>query len=83
MSIVGGVRSPCVQSEYFAGPRDSVAHPDAGWLRPGPEFQIFWTIVVAYAVAVVDGLRRQQVRANDALHDDNVFEDVLSFADPR
>ena len=83
MSIVGGVRSPCISSEYFARPRDSIAHSDAGWLRPGPEFEIFRPIVVAYAVTVVDGLRRQQVTAQDPFHHDYVFEDVLTFAGPR
>jgi len=52
-----------VLSEYFACPRDGVAYPDAGWLRLGPEFQILWPVIVSYAVAVVNGLRWQQVTA--------------------
>jgi len=29
----------------------------------GPEFQILWPVIVSYAVAVVNGLRWQQVTA--------------------
>jgi hypothetical protein len=68
-----------MSSDNFVCPRDSVAHPDAGRLWPGPEFQIFLPVVIAYAVAVMDRLRWQHVTADDLLHNDNVFEYVLPF----
>jgi hypothetical protein len=78
LSIVGGVRSPCILSKYFVRPRDGIAHPDAGRLRARPQFQVFWPVVVTYAVAVMDGFGWQQVAAEDLLHSDYVFEYVLT-----
>ena len=83
MSIVGGVRSPCISSKYFLRPRDPIADPDAGRLWASPEFQVLWPIVVAYSVAVMDRLRRQQIAAEDPLHYEYVFEDVLSLSGAR
>ena len=58
-------------------PCDGIAHPDAGRLWAGPEFQILWPVVVTYAVAMMDGFRWPQVAAEDSLYGDYVFEYVL------
>ena len=80
MSIVGGVRSPCVTSKYFVCPRDGIAHPDAGRLWASPEFQVLWPVVVTYAVTMMDGFRWQEVAAEDLPHNDYVFEYVLALS---
>ena len=83
MSIVGGVRNPRIQSKYFACPRDGIVYSDPGRLWPCPEFEILRPVVFAYAVAVMDGLLSQKMTAKDLFHDEDVFEDVLTFASPR
>ena len=77
LSIVGGVRNPCISSKYFLRPRDGIADPDAGRLWASQEFQVLWPVVVAYPVAVMDRLCWQQVAAEDLLHHEYVFEDIL------
>ena len=83
MSTVGGVRNPRVQSKYFARPRDGITHSDPGRLGPCPEFEILRPVVLAHAVAVMDDLLSQQMTAKDLFHDEDVFEDVLTFTGPR
>ena len=83
MSIVGGVRNPRVQSKYFACPRDGIAYSDPGRLGPSPEFEVLRPVIIAHAVAVMDRLVSQQMTAEDLFHDDDVFEDLLTFAGPR
>jgi hypothetical protein len=61
-------------------PRDGIAHPDARRLWASPEFQVFWPVIVTYAVAVMDGFRRQQVVADDLLYHDYVFEYILPLS---
>ena len=67
-----------VAGQYVASPGDGVRDPDAGGLWPGPELQVLWPIVVPDAVTVMDGFLRQQVTAEDVLHDENMFEHVLA-----
>jgi hypothetical protein len=58
LSIVGGVRGPCIKSKDFACPGDGVAYPDARRLWARPQFQVRRTVVIPYAVAVMDVLFR-------------------------
>jgi len=64
-------------------PRDGIADPDAGRLWACPEFQVLWPIVITYPVAVMDRLHWQQITAEDPLHYEYVFEDVLSLSGAR
>jgi len=68
---------------YFARPRDGITHSDPGRLGPCPEFEILPSVVLAHAVAVMDGLLRQHVSAEDLFHYEDVFEDVLTPAGSR
>ena len=64
-------------------PRDGIADPDAGRLWARPEFQVLWPVVVAYPVAVMDRFRWQQIAAEDPLHYEYVFEDILPLSGAR
>src|SRR6185312_4282064 len=83
LSIVGGVRNPCISSKYFLRPRDGIADSDAGRLWARPEFQVLWPVVVAYPVAVMDRFRWQQIAAENPLHYEYVFEDILPLSGAR
>lgn len=83
MSTVGGVRDPRVQSKYFARPRDGITYSDSGRLGPCPEFEILPPVVLAHAVAVMDGFLRKQMTPEDLFHYEDVFEDVLTPAGSR
>jgi hypothetical protein len=51
-------------------------------LGPCPEFEILPPVVLAYAVAVMDGFLRQQMTPEDLFHYQDVFEDVPTLASP-
>jgi hypothetical protein len=56
--------------------------PDAGWLWPGPQLQVFQPVVVPHAVAMVNGFIRQEVATQHLLHHEDVLEDILALSGP-
>jgi hypothetical protein len=49
-------------------------------LRPGPEFEILGSVVIAHSVDVMDGLTVDQITPKQIFGDENVFEDVRRSA---
>ena len=60
----------------------SAARIPAGW-GPGPELQGLWAIVVTHPVEMMHGLLWQQVTAEQLLHNQDVFKNVLPAGGSR
>jgi len=69
-------RAVFVSGQDLARPGDGVLDPTTNGLRFDPQLEVFGSIVVAHAVAMVDGFAGDQVAAEDGLHHQDVLEDI-------
>jgi hypothetical protein len=66
-----------VAVEDLPGPANGIAHTNARRLRPGPQFQILRTVVVAHSIAVVHSLALNQETAQQFFCNKDVFKHVV------
>jgi hypothetical protein len=64
-------------------PRDGVACADSRRLRPGPEPEVLWAVIVPNSVSVVDGFIFLKVAAEHPLCHEDVLEHVRRALRPR